>query len=62
MQRKVADREFKGTFDCVKKIVRQQGLFGLWSGLSGSLLFRANFFFMFLSIEAGLLCLLVALN
>ena len=45
------DRQFKGPIDCVRQIIRVQGLGGLWSGFSGSLVFRSNFFWMFLSVE-----------
>lgn len=46
-------REFKGPIDCTRKIVRSQGVRGLWRGLAGSLAFRANFFWMFMSIEVS---------
>lgn len=46
-----ADRQFKGPVDCARQIVRSQGPFGLWSGFTGSLAFRSNFFWMFLSFE-----------
>ncbi|KAH8099412.1 mitochondrial carrier [Cristinia sonorae] len=51
MQRAVADREFKGPIDCAKQIIQQRGVIGLWSGFTGSLAFRANFLWMFGSIE-----------
>ncbi|KAF9535386.1 mitochondrial carrier [Crepidotus variabilis] len=51
-QKLVRDRQFKGPIDCGRKIVQVQGLRGLWSGFSGSLIFRSNFFWMFLSVEA----------
>lgn len=47
-----ADRQFKGPIDCAKQVLRAQGLRGLYRGLAGSLAFRANFFWMFMSIEA----------
>jgi len=47
------DRQFKGPIDCARRIIRQQGVFGLWSGFTGSLIFRANFFWMFLSVEVS---------
>ncbi|PPQ62745.1 hypothetical protein CVT24_000439 [Panaeolus cyanescens] len=51
-QRSVVDRQFKGPIDCMRQIFRVQGPFGLWSGFTGSLAFRSNFFWMFLSFEA----------
>jgi len=45
------DRQFKGPIDCIRQIIRVQGLGGLWSGFTGSLVFRSNFFWMFLSVE-----------
>ncbi|KAF5385277.1 hypothetical protein D9615_001433 [Tricholomella constricta] len=36
----------------VPKIIRCQGILGMWSGFTGSLAFRSNFFWMFLSFEA----------
>jgi solute carrier family 25 carnitine/acylcarnitine transporter 20/29 len=51
MQRVAADREFKGPLDCIRQVVRARGPAALWTGFSGSLAFRANFFWMFLSIE-----------
>ncbi|KAL9715865.1 hypothetical protein Ac2012v2_000308 [Leucoagaricus gongylophorus] len=51
-QKAIEDRQFKGPIDCARQIIRQQGVFGIWSGFTGSLIFRANFFWMFLSVEA----------
>ncbi|RDB29261.1 Mitochondrial substrate carrier family protein L [Hypsizygus marmoreus] len=51
-QRSVTDRQFKGPIDCARQIIRTQGILGLWSGFTGSLAFRSNFFWMFLSFEA----------
>ncbi|KAF9462138.1 mitochondrial carrier [Collybia nuda] len=51
-QKSVADRQFKGPIDCARKIIRTQGFLGMWSGFTGSLAFRSNFFWMFLSFEA----------
>ncbi|KAH0590850.1 hypothetical protein H2248_000969 [Termitomyces sp. 'cryptogamus'] len=51
-QRSVAERQFKGPIDCARQIIRAQGLLGMWSGFTGSLAFRSNFFWMFLSFEA----------
>lgn len=50
-QRSVADRQFKGPIDCARQVIRAQGILGLWSGFTGSLAFRSNFFWMFLSFE-----------
>ncbi|KIM31086.1 hypothetical protein M408DRAFT_327969 [Serendipita vermifera MAFF 305830] len=47
-----SERQFKNPIDCVRQVVRVQGVQGLWKGLAGSLAFRANFFWMFMSIEA----------
>ncbi|KAJ6575031.1 mitochondrial carrier [Mycena capillaripes] len=52
MQKSVTDRQFKGPIDCAQQLVRSQGISGLWTGFSGGLLFRANFFYMFLAFEA----------
>ncbi|KAJ7932475.1 mitochondrial carrier [Mycena leptocephala] len=54
MQKSVSDRQFKGPIDCAHQLVRSQGVFGLWTGFSGGLLFRANFFYMFLTFEASM--------
>jgi len=51
LQRSVADRQFKGPIDCARHVVRNQGVKGLWTGFTGSLAFRSNFFWMFLSFE-----------
>ncbi|KXN83847.1 Mitochondrial substrate carrier family protein S [Leucoagaricus sp. SymC.cos] len=51
-QKAVADRQFKGPIDCARQVIRKQGILGMWSGFTGSLAFRANFFWMFLSVEA----------
>ncbi|KAF9076201.1 mitochondrial carrier [Rhodocollybia butyracea] len=50
-QRSVSDRQFKGPIDCIRQIWRMQGPLGLWSGFTGSVAFRCNFFWMFLSFE-----------
>ncbi|KAJ7487523.1 mitochondrial carrier [Mycena galericulata] len=52
MQKSVSDRQFKGPIDCARQLVRSQGVAGLWTGLSGGLLYRANFFYMFFAFEA----------
>ncbi|KDR84904.1 hypothetical protein GALMADRAFT_233364 [Galerina marginata CBS 339.88] len=51
-QKSVSDRQFKGPIDCARQIIRVQGVTGLWTGFTGSLAFRSNFFWMFLSFEA----------
>ncbi|KAJ7103616.1 mitochondrial carrier [Mycena belliarum] len=51
-QKSVSERQFKGPVDCARQLVRSQGLTGLWTGFTGGLLFRANFFYMFLTFEA----------
>jgi solute carrier family 25 carnitine/acylcarnitine transporter 20/29 len=53
-QRSATDRQFKGPIDLIRKTISTQGVFGLWSGLSGSLLYRSNFLWMFLSFEVCL--------
>jgi len=50
-QRAISDRQFKGPVDCIRQIWRIQGPLGLWSGFTGSVAFRCNFFWMFLSFE-----------
>uniref|UniRef100_A0A0W0G042 Mitochondrial carrier n=1 Tax=Moniliophthora roreri TaxID=221103 RepID=A0A0W0G042_MONRR len=50
-QRSAADRQFRGPLDCIRQIVRTQGVLGLWSGFTGSIAFRTNFFWMFSSVE-----------
>ncbi|KAF8739318.1 hypothetical protein AX14_010094 [Amanita brunnescens Koide BX004] len=50
-QKSVTDRQFKGPIDCARQIIRAQGVLGMWSGFTGSLAFRSNFFWMFLSVE-----------
>ncbi|KAJ6621656.1 mitochondrial carrier domain-containing protein [Mycena sp. CBHHK59/15] len=52
MQKSVSDRQFKGPFDCARQLVHSQGVFGLWTGFSASVLYRAHFFYMFLAFEA----------
>ncbi|KAK2461981.1 hypothetical protein APHAL10511_006444 [Amanita phalloides] len=50
-QKSLANRQFKGPIDCARQIIRTQGVIGMWSGFTGSLAFRSNFFWMFLSYE-----------
>jgi solute carrier family 25 carnitine/acylcarnitine transporter 20/29 len=51
LQSQKSERQFKGPIDCIRQIVRVQGPSGLWTGFSGSLAFRSNFFWMFMSFE-----------
>lgn len=51
-QKSVAERRFSGPIHCASQIIRVQGIQGMYSGFTGSLAFRVNFFWMFLSIEA----------
>lgn len=51
MQRNASDRQFRGTIDCARKIVRTQGIFGLYSGFTGTVVCRTNFCWLFLSFE-----------
>ncbi|OSD03179.1 mitochondrial carrier [Trametes coccinea BRFM310] len=52
LQRSTSDRQYKGPIDCIRQIVRAQGVLGLWIGFTGSLAFRSNFLWMFGSFEA----------
>ncbi|KAF9270145.1 mitochondrial carrier [Marasmius fiardii PR-910] len=52
IQRSISDRQFRGPVDCIRQIWNVQGPLGLWSGFQGSIAFRSNFFWMFLSFEA----------
>ncbi|PCH33733.1 mitochondrial carrier [Wolfiporia cocos MD-104 SS10] len=52
LQRSVADRQFRGPIDCARQTVQSQGITALWTGFTGSLAFRSNFLWMFLSFEA----------
>ncbi|KLO13980.1 mitochondrial carrier [Schizopora paradoxa] len=51
MQRYAVDREFKGPIHCIRQIIAIQGIPGLWTGFTGSLLFRSNFMWMFACYE-----------
>jgi hypothetical protein len=53
LQKSPIDRQFKGPIDCGRQVVRVQGIQGLWTGFTGSLAFRSNFFWMFLSFEVS---------
>ncbi|OCB88566.1 mitochondrial carrier [Sanghuangporus baumii] len=50
-ERLASDREFKNPIHCARRIIQMQGVPGLWTGLTGSLLFRSNFMWMFMSYE-----------
>ncbi|GAC95390.1 hypothetical protein PHSY_002965 [Pseudozyma hubeiensis SY62] len=43
--------EFRGPLDCIRQIVAQRGVFGLWHALPATLLFRSSFAAMFGSYE-----------
>ncbi|EIM92606.1 mitochondrial carrier [Stereum hirsutum FP-91666 SS1] len=45
-------RQYSGPVDCARKIVRTQGVLGLWTALPASLVYRSNFFWLFGSFEA----------
>ncbi|KAH9944287.1 mitochondrial carrier, partial [Epithele typhae] len=51
LQRSAADRQYRNPIDCIRQIVRAKGMLGLWTGFTGSLAFRSNFFWMFGSVE-----------
>ncbi|CBQ69955.1 conserved hypothetical protein [Sporisorium reilianum SRZ2] len=46
-----AKSEFSGPLDCIRQIVRQRGVVGLWHALPATLLFRSSFAAMFGSYE-----------
>ncbi|KAA1468697.1 mitochondrial carrier [Dentipellis sp. KUC8613] len=52
LQKLPSERQFKGPIDCARQVVRAHGIKGLWSALPASLIYRSNFFWMFLSFEA----------
>ncbi|KZT06004.1 mitochondrial carrier, partial [Laetiporus sulphureus 93-53] len=52
VQKSVADRQYKGPIDCARQVIASRGVLGLWTGFTGSLAFRSNFLWMFLSFEA----------
>lgn len=51
LERSSLDRQFKNPIDCARQVIRTQGMRGLWTGFTGSLILRSNFFWMFLSFE-----------
>ncbi|KAI8979114.1 putative mitochondrial inner membrane transporter ymc3 [Mycotypha africana] len=42
---------YKGPIDCVRKVVKNNGIFGLWQGLTPTMLFRSWFFVFWSSYE-----------
>lgn len=48
-----ADRQFSGPIDCIRKILRKQGILGLYNGFLGTVAFRSNFMFAFGSFEGS---------
>ncbi|KAG2229046.1 mitochondrial carrier domain-containing protein [Thamnidium elegans] len=42
---------YKGPIDCIKKVVHNNGIFGLWQGLAPTMLFRSWFFLFWSSYE-----------
>lgn len=46
-------RQYSGPVDCARKIVRTQGVLGLWTALPASLVYRSNFFWLFGSFEVS---------
>ena len=48
------DRQFSGPIDCIRKILRQRGILGLYNGFLGTVAFRSNFMFFFGSFEGSI--------
>ncbi|KAI8983045.1 mitochondrial carrier domain-containing protein [Pilobolus umbonatus] len=44
-------KTYKGPIDCIKQVVRNNGVFGLWQGLFPTMLFRSWFFVFWSSYE-----------
>lgn len=42
---------YKGPIDCIRQVVRNNGIFGLWQGLLPTMLFRSWFFVFWSSYE-----------
>ncbi|EPB81303.1 hypothetical protein HMPREF1544_11973 [Mucor circinelloides 1006PhL] len=42
---------YSGPIDCIRKVVRNNGIFGLWQGLTPTMLFRSWFFVFWSSYE-----------
>ncbi|SPO31277.1 related to YMC2  len=47
----IVKKEFNGPLDCVRQIIAQRGVLGLWHALPATLLFRSSFAAMFGSYE-----------
>lgn len=47
----VVKKEFSGPVDCIRQVVAQRGVLGLWHALPATLLFRSSFAAMFGSYE-----------
>ncbi|EST08349.1 Mitochondrial substrate/solute carrier [Kalmanozyma brasiliensis GHG001] len=47
----IVKKEFSGPVDCIRQIVAQRGVLGLWHALPATLLFRSSFAAMFGSYE-----------
>jgi solute carrier family 25 (mitochondrial carnitine/acylcarnitine transporter), member 20/29 len=47
------DRQFSGPIDCIRKILKQQGVLGLYNGFLGTIAFRSNFMFLYGSFEGS---------
>jgi solute carrier family 25 carnitine/acylcarnitine transporter 20/29 len=62
LERSSSDRQFKNPIDCARQVMRTQGIPGLWTGFTGSLVLRSNFFWMFLSFEVRGLSPICELN
>ncbi|CAG8520948.1 15959_t:CDS:2 [Acaulospora colombiana] len=48
-----ATKLYSGPIDCARKLIRNNGIQGLWMGLSGTLALRSFFFVMWGSYEVG---------
>jgi len=48
-----ADRQFSGPIDCLRKIIRKQGILGLYNGFLGTVASRSNFMIFFGSFEGS---------
>ncbi|KAL9540346.1 hypothetical protein MBANPS3_009735 [Mucor bainieri] len=44
-------KTYSGPIDCIRKVVRNNGIFGLWQGLTPTMLFRSWFFVFWSSYE-----------
>ncbi len=48
-----ADRQFSGPIDCIRKIIRKQGILGLYNGFLSTIASRSKFMFSFGSFEGS---------